>query len=196
MPFRSFIRNFLHRLYDPGRPAWHEKLMAREMSEPSEALDYVVSHGIRPNFETMAALLTELAMVPLPPRVLSRCAASVAAQCLFYHHAGPVLRRLDPEALDNPDLEEFADHIVEYSLGGFAHHAPGAGRMNIVALKMLMGDRAKYLGIIMGITFASLLITQQLAIFIGLMARTYGAITDLGLPDIWVMDSGCSSSTT
>ena len=60
--------------------------------------------------------------------------------------------------------------------------------MNFVALKMLVGDRAKYLGIIMGLTFASLLITQQLAIFIGLMARTYGAITDLALPDIWVMD--------
>jgi putative ABC transport system permease protein len=60
--------------------------------------------------------------------------------------------------------------------------------MNSIAIKMLVGDRAKYLGIIMGITFASLLITQQLAIFNGLMSRTYGAITDLGLPDIWVMD--------
>jgi putative ABC transport system permease protein len=60
--------------------------------------------------------------------------------------------------------------------------------MNSVALKMLVGDRAKYLGIIMGLTFASLLITQQLAIFIGLMARTYGAVTDLSLPDVWVMD--------
>ena len=51
--------------------------------------------------------------------------------------------------------------------------------MNSVALKMLVGDRAKYLGIIMGLTFASLLITQQLAIFIGLMARTYGAVAAL-----------------
>jgi putative ABC transport system permease protein len=60
--------------------------------------------------------------------------------------------------------------------------------MNLIALKMLVGDRAKYLGIIMGLTFASLLITQQLAIFFGLMARSYGAITDLAYPDIWVMD--------
>jgi putative ABC transport system permease protein len=60
--------------------------------------------------------------------------------------------------------------------------------MNLVALKMLVGDRAKYLGIVMGITFASLLITQQLGIFCGLMARSYGAITDMGYPDIWVMD--------
>lgn len=60
--------------------------------------------------------------------------------------------------------------------------------MNFVALKMLMGDRAKYLGIILGLAFASLLITQQSAIFCGLMSRTYGFLTDTGLPDVWVMD--------
>src|SRR5947208_6105690 len=53
---------------------------------------------------------------------------------------------------------------------------------------MLIGDRAKYLGIVIGLTFASLLITQQMAIFVGLMTRTFGAITDLAQPDVWVMD--------
>lgn len=61
--------------------------------------------------------------------------------------------------------------------------------MNHIALKMLMGDRGKYLGIIMGLTFASLIMTQQPAIFVGLMARSYSFISDLGLPDIWVMDA-------
>ncbi len=60
--------------------------------------------------------------------------------------------------------------------------------MNRVALKMLIGDRAKYVGIIIGITFASLLITQQMSIFVGLMTRTYGAISDLGAAQVWVMD--------
>ena len=54
--------------------------------------------------------------------------------------------------------------------------------MTAIALKMLVGDRAKYFGIIMGITFASLLITQQAAIFVGLMTRTYSSITDLASP--------------
>lgn len=61
--------------------------------------------------------------------------------------------------------------------------------MYAIALKMLMGDRGKYLGIIMGLTFASLIMTQQPAIFVGLMARSFSFISDLGLPDIWVMDS-------
>ncbi len=60
--------------------------------------------------------------------------------------------------------------------------------MNRIALAMLVGNRGKFLGIIVGLTFASLLITQQSAIFTGLMTRTFGAISDNALPDIWVMD--------
>ncbi|NGX47154.1 MAG: hypothetical protein K1000chlam3_00526 [Chlamydiae bacterium] len=56
------------------------------------------------------------------------------------------------------------------------------------AIKILMGDRAKYIGIILGLTFASFIIVQQAAIFIGLMTRTFGFITDTSQPNIWVMD--------
>lgn len=60
--------------------------------------------------------------------------------------------------------------------------------MNFVALKMLIGDRAKYVGILLGITFASLLITQQASIFVGIMTRTFSFLTDVNYPQIWVMD--------
>jgi len=61
--------------------------------------------------------------------------------------------------------------------------------MNALAIRMLMGDRAKFLGIIFGIAFAAFLITQQAAIFVGLMTRTYGFVSDTGYPQVWVMDS-------
>ena len=48
--------------------------------------------------------------------------------------------------------------------------------MNWIALKMLTGDRAKYLGIIFGVTFASLLMAQQASIFCGLMRHTTSQI--------------------
>lgn len=57
-----------------------------------------------------------------------------------------------------------------------------------LAIKMMAGDRAKFLGIILGLTFATFIITQQAGIFVGLMTRTYGFITDTRQPDIWVMD--------
>lgn len=56
------------------------------------------------------------------------------------------------------------------------------------AVKMLLNDRAKFLGILIGLVFASFIATQQAGIFIGLMSRTYGFITDTSQPNIWVMD--------
>jgi len=60
--------------------------------------------------------------------------------------------------------------------------------MNWVALKMLTGNTGKYIGIILGVTFASLLIAQQGSIFVGLMSFTISQIKDISGADIWVMD--------
>ncbi len=60
--------------------------------------------------------------------------------------------------------------------------------MFLLALKMLINDRAKYIGIILGISFASFIITQQAGIFVGIMKRTYGLVSDTSQADIWVMD--------
>ena len=57
-----------------------------------------------------------------------------------------------------------------------------------IALKMLVGDKAKYYGSIAGVTFAALLIAQQTSIFCGLMLRTTSQIQDIADADIWVMD--------
>jgi putative ABC transport system permease protein len=60
--------------------------------------------------------------------------------------------------------------------------------MKQIALKMLLGDRAKYLGLVFGITFATLLMSQQVSIFVGLMGRTASQIRDVTEADVWVMD--------
>jgi len=60
--------------------------------------------------------------------------------------------------------------------------------MNWIAWKMLTGDRAKYLGIVFGVAFGSLLIAHQTSIFVSLMARTGSQIVDVADADIWVMD--------
>ncbi len=60
--------------------------------------------------------------------------------------------------------------------------------MNWVALRMLTGDKAKYIGIVFGVSFAALLMAQQSAIFCGLMRNTTSQIQDLEGADIWVMD--------
>jgi putative ABC transport system permease protein len=59
-----------------------------------------------------------------------------------------------------------------------------------IALKMLTGDRGKYVAIIFGVTFACFLIAEQSAIFCGVMLRTTSQIQDTQGADIWVMNPG------
>jgi putative ABC transport system permease protein len=56
-----------------------------------------------------------------------------------------------------------------------------------LALKMLLGDRAKYVMLISGLTFASLLMTEQAAIFCGIMQWSGSTLDNVGAP-IWVVD--------
>lgn len=57
-----------------------------------------------------------------------------------------------------------------------------------IALRMLIGDKGKYLGVVLGLDMATFLMTQQPAIFLGILSRSYGILSDAGLADIWVMD--------
>src|SRR5579885_987025 len=60
--------------------------------------------------------------------------------------------------------------------------------MTWVALKMLAGNRAKFYGIIFGIAFATMLMTQQASIFVGIMRNTSAQIRDIQGADVWAMD--------
>jgi putative ABC transport system permease protein len=60
--------------------------------------------------------------------------------------------------------------------------------MPIFALKMLFGDSARFYGMLLGLAFSTLLISQQASIFVGLMSRTFGFVTDTPQPDLWIVD--------
>ncbi len=53
---------------------------------------------------------------------------------------------------------------------------------------MLTGDRQKFFGLVFGIAFSTLLITQQLTIFINLLERGASGAYNVGAADVWVMD--------
>jgi putative ABC transport system permease protein len=60
--------------------------------------------------------------------------------------------------------------------------------MNWIALRMLTGDRNKYLALVFGVAFATLLMTNQVSMFIGVLNRTGNQVLEVRDADIWVMD--------
>ncbi|MBC8011289.1 MAG: ABC transporter permease [Burkholderiales bacterium] len=59
--------------------------------------------------------------------------------------------------------------------------------MNRLALRMLLGDHAKYLMLVSGITFATILMAQGAALFLGLMSWTFAPLRNIHAP-VWVAD--------
>lgn len=62
-----------------------------------------------------------------------------------------------------------------------------------LALKMLMGDRAKYIMLVGGLTFSALLMTQQNAVFQGLLSWTTSHLRNMRA-SIWVVEAHVDSA--
>jgi TetR/AcrR family transcriptional regulator, regulator of cefoperazone and chloramphenicol sensitivity len=113
----AFIRSFLLRTLDKSRPGWHGKLMAREMVEPTSALDELVESVVRPMNERLRKIVHELGGGRLTKTEVRLCARSILGQCLYYRHALPVITRLDPDETFEPaDVERLATHVTRFSL--------------------------------------------------------------------------------
>jgi putative ABC transport system permease protein len=63
-----------------------------------------------------------------------------------------------------------------------------------VAMKMLLGDRAKYVGLLFGIAFTSFLVTFAGSYFCGFMTRGFALIAENPGADVWVMDPAVEST--
>ena len=129
---RAYVQSILQRVFDEGRPGWHTKLIAREMIEPTRALDALLEEVARPIHQELAAIVSELLGPAAGEAVVRRCTLSVMSQCVYYHHARTVIRRLYPEQKYSPEeIEELASHITQFSLAAlkeFAQQKKGKSR--------------------------------------------------------------------
>ena len=62
-----------------------------------------------------------------------------------------------------------------------------------IALKMLVADRAKFIGLLFGITFTSFLVTFAASYFCGFMTQGFSLISENTVADVWVMDPAVDS---
>jgi hypothetical protein len=96
--------------------------MARELADPTPALDQIVSEAIAPLHEFLGKLLREIAGNKVGETELRRCVYSIIGQCQFYRNSHPVLQRLHPKLrYDRKEIEAISDHIAEFSLAGIKY---------------------------------------------------------------------------
>ncbi len=122
MRLRLFIRDFMLMLLDEQNASSQCQIMARELADPTPALDKIVREAIEPMHEFLGKLVREIAGDKVSAAELRRCVHSIFGQCLFYRHSQPVLQRLHPRLrYDRKEIEAIAEHIAEFSLAGIKH---------------------------------------------------------------------------
>lgn len=121
MRLHLFIHDFMLMLLDEKNPSSQCQIMARELADPTPALDKIVREAIQPLHEFLSRLVKEIAGDKISEPELRRFVHSIFGQCLFYRHSQPVLQRLHPELrYDHREIDAIAEHIAQFSLAGIA----------------------------------------------------------------------------
>ena len=120
---RTFIRSFLMRGLGGGFPAWHGKLVAIEIADPSGTFNKIAESSLRPMHEELEAIVREL-LVSFKTQGenaeenVKLCSMNVIGQCIFQHHARQLMLFVKPDNLKTEEIETIAEKIFRFSLAG------------------------------------------------------------------------------
>jgi AcrR family transcriptional regulator len=111
----------LERFIGAKRPSPLARILAHEAMNPTEHLERLIEEMMRPELETVRAIVRGLAGPDVDDSEVAHAAVSVMGQCLFYLFSRGPIDRLHPELTRGPDAcKRLARQITEFSLAGIA----------------------------------------------------------------------------
>lgn len=113
----GFIRTFLFEVLDQSKAVYSGKLMAWELTQPTDAFDIIISQIIRPNHERLCSIVRDLLGDGAGDDLIKKSVFSIVGQCLHYRYGRPVFAQLYPaQKFDASSREAIAEHIIRFSL--------------------------------------------------------------------------------
>jgi AcrR family transcriptional regulator len=130
----TYVRKFIGDLMkDPDEKSIVlEKLLNREMVDPSPEFEVVVNKGMRPNFQLLCGIVCEIAgFSGTDDHRATACAQSVLGQCLTFGSAKKLARFFTPGLeFTSQVVDGIARHVTQFSLAGIraiaGHKTTGA----------------------------------------------------------------------
>jgi AcrR family transcriptional regulator len=116
---RAMVEMMFTRIVDQGRPSWHGVLMAREMVEPTSALDHVVTQSIAPMWKRMTDIVHAFLGPHASEAEITAAGNSIVGQILHYKHARPIIVRMQHgQAYSSEQIDYWARHVADFSVAG------------------------------------------------------------------------------
>jgi AcrR family transcriptional regulator len=114
---RGFILAMFGRLMDDSHLGCHARLIAREIVDPTGALDEIAETVMAPRFRVLQDIVERLAGPGWEAADIKRLMHCILGQCLVYRHSRPLIERLCPDVIAGPEaIERSAEIIVQFSL--------------------------------------------------------------------------------
>lgn len=116
-----FINHFLHKILDETCSGVQGKLITREITEPTKALDLIIAKAIAPQCALLEEIVGQLLGDIADRQIRHRCVISILGQCLMFKHSRSIIDRLFPEAIADPAaIQASVQHIAAFSLAALS----------------------------------------------------------------------------
>lgn len=114
---RAYVRVYIEAIVGAKRDSWVHHLMARELADPTPALDLVVQQVVRPRIAYLGGLVAELMGRPIGDERVTRSVHSIHAQCVMIPNM--ITSGLYPDFRLTPKtVAAVAEHVASFSLAG------------------------------------------------------------------------------
>lgn len=115
----TMIERLLVDMMTPGPNALVSRLITWELMEPTAALRHMVDKLIQPFYDTMLAVVREVAPPAMSDVEVRNCLFSILGQVLYYSDSRAVNDMLAPDlAYDDAGIAAIARHVTAFSLRG------------------------------------------------------------------------------
>ena len=116
---KALICAWIERNDNGGKRSWFARIMAREMAQPTPALDHM-AEAMQANYLRFRTVVGKLIGRGPNDSRTRMCVHSVVGQIVHYIQSGPMLVRLWPDLDLKNDKQRraIAEHIVTFSLAG------------------------------------------------------------------------------
>ncbi len=117
---RGFIELLLQRIVAMRTEPWEVRLLLREVMHPTDAARPLIEDYFRPFLDQLMLIVDEVLGHRLPDHQRHQIGFSIIGQCLHYRVSGEMISLMisEDEYQNHFDLQNLADHIWRFSLGG------------------------------------------------------------------------------
>ena len=115
---RQYIKVSLCRVMSTSNLSWISRIVHRELSDPTPAVDALVDQALRQRVDDLVVMVADILECEVDDPRVAQCVASIHAQWLLFV-PNPIASRVRSKLqLRSDDAVSLAEHITTFSLAG------------------------------------------------------------------------------